>query len=279
MTLFERPGVKEVKQRITVSVKHRFHRVDERIKALRQAFHVLRANNDSRLIYALRDPSPRVRATAIELIAREKVVSLEGLVRHALTDSNTVVRTEAVEALGVLHKGSGTHLTDLTACLRDPKPIVRIVAIESLSLIKDRQSIPEILPLIKGDDPLVRAYAAISLADLGCLECLTHLVDALKQNQPEAAAAGILVALHLMGSKDRLPELITLLSSTEYQVRCFVANWLPRLGLHGEDLESAKHGVRIALNNPVARADASSMSRVLHELSEAHGRVAHTSKT
>ena len=72
-------------------------------------------------------------------------------------------------------------------------------------------AIPKILSLIKDDDPLVRAYAATSLADLKCFDCRARLAEAMKGNQPEAATAGILVALHLLGDASRFLDLLSLL--------------------------------------------------------------------
>jgi HEAT repeat protein len=184
-----------------------------------------------------------------------------------LSDPSDLVRAEAIEALGILREGSGEHHEDLVSLLGDVKKIVRIAAIESLVLIQDARSIPKIAACLKDADSLVRAFAAVGLAELGCKNCFELIADALSHETDDAAAAGFLVALVMLGDGTKLKQLFALLLSDQYRVRCFVANWLLRLNLNGEQIKAARAMVKEAFRHPLGRADASTMASVLKGLS------------
>ena len=144
--------------------------------------------------------------------------------------------------------------------------MVRIAAIESLAQIEDIRSIPEIEICLKDQDPLVRAYAAIGLAELGCDECLPRISNALAAERDDAAAVGFLVAMYMLGDEAKLPELLALLSSSQYRVRCFGANSLLDLNFSDEERRLAKTKLEEAMSHALALADAEAMSRVLEKL-------------
>ncbi len=226
----------------------------------------------SAITRALRDRSPRVRATAVDLVARQKRFEFSNEIHELLSDRSYLVRSEATEALGVLDEGSGNHHEDLASRLKDVKAGVRIAAIESIVQIEDAHSIPEMATCLKDRNPLVRAYAAIGLAQSGCRDFDDQILVALLDESDDTATAGFIVALVILGDKTRLKSLLGLLSSKQYQVRCFVANWIPRLKLKSEHLEWARAGLKQAYKHPLGRADESTVATVLKELS---GRVAH----
>jgi HEAT repeat protein len=117
---------------------------------------------------ALRDRSLRVRAAAIETIANEQVIELFDEVNKLLSDPSEVVRVGAVEAIGNIKEASGWHYNDLYSRLTDHRMMVRIVTIEALTQINDRRAIPNIKARLFDASPLVRAFAAIGLAELKC---------------------------------------------------------------------------------------------------------------
>ncbi|HEY1203470.1 MAG TPA: HEAT repeat domain-containing protein [Bryobacteraceae bacterium] len=215
---------------------------------------------------AMRDRSPVVRATAAELIAREKKASFLGSLHEMLSDASGLVRGEVIEALGVIEEGSGRHHEDLISRLHDVKPLVRIAAVESLARLQDLRAIPGITSCLQDQDSLVRAYAAIALAELGGSTCLPSISNALAAEGDETAAAGFLVAMRLLGDETKFAALLALLSSSGYRVRCFVANWLPRLKLARKELGAARMAVEEALSHPLGCADASTMSSALERL-------------
>ena len=233
-----------------------------RIEKLRQAAARGKSEVTPLISLALRDRSPSVRATAVELIAAQKDISFLNSVHHLLSDPNDLVRSEAIDALGTLEEGSGKHYEDLILRLHDEKRLVRISALESLALLQDLDAIREIQSILKDRDSLVRAYAAIALAELGSTASLSLISEALQRENDEAAEAGYLVALHILGDTTNFGRLLSLLSSAGYRVRCFVANWLPRLEMKESELAAAKARIEDALKQPLGRADASTMSNV-----------------
>ena len=236
--------------------------VHARIEIVRDAVVSGDQNVGAMISRAIRDRSPKVRATAAELIAKQKNVSFLGSLHDMLSDPSDIVRSEAIDALGIMEEGSGRHHEDLISRLRDVKPIVRIAAIESVTLLQDFSATPEIESCLEDDNSLVRAYAAIALAELGCAKCLPHISKALAVEKDEAASAGFMIAMYILGDGSKFTALLTLLSSDRYQVRCFVANWLPRLKLNSKELGAAKMKIEEALSHPLGRADASTMSSV-----------------
>ena len=240
--------------------------VDARVTRLRNALSSGGQTADAAILQATRDRSPIVRATAAELIAKESNVSFLGSLHEMLSDPSGLVRGEVIEALGVVEEGSGRHHEDLASRLRDVKPMVRIAAIETLAKLQDLVAIPGIESRLQDQDPLVRAYAAIALAELGGSTCLPSILNALAAEADDTAAAGLLVAIRLLGDETEFEALLALLSSSRYRVRCFVANRLPHMTLTHAELRSARAAVQEALNHPLGRADASTMSRVLVQL-------------
>jgi HEAT repeat protein len=240
--------------------------VDARVEMLRDAVLSGDQNLGAVILRAVRDRSPRVRATAAELIGEHKNELFLDSLHELLFDPSGLVRSEAIQALGVIEEGSGRHYEDLISRLRDKKSIVRIAAIESLAQLRDFEAISEIESSLEDHDSLVRAYAAIALAELGCSSCLPRILGALALEREDTATAGFLVAIRLLGEATKFTTLLALLDSNQYQVRCFVANWLPRLELTARELSQAKVSVEEALSHPLARADSSTMSRVLELL-------------
>lgn len=240
--------------------------VQGRVEHLRQTAASGRNEAAPLISRALQDRSPKVRATAVELIATHKDTSFLNSIHHLLSDPSDLVRSEAIDALGVLEEGSRKHYKVLISCLRDEKPLVRISALETLALLQDVNSIPEIKARLKDSDSLVRAYAAIALAELRSATSGSAISNVLQRENDETAAAGFLVALHLLGDRTRFSQLISLLSSRQYRVRCFVANWLPRLKLGASELAAAKAKVEQAAAHPLGLADASTMSSVREQL-------------
>lgn len=240
--------------------------VQERISILRDSF-VSGLRNATATSRSLRDRSPRVRAAAIELIAQHRADEYLSSVHSMLSDPSELVRIEALEAVGLLEEASGEHHEGLVCRLRDTKALIRITAIESLVQLRDTSAMPQIAARLKDTDPLVRAYAAIALAELGSKTCVDLILDALSVETADAATAGFLVSLVMLGDDTKLVHLLALLLSEEYRVRCFVANSLIRLGLEGEHLQAARAGVQEALDHPLGHADESNMFEVLDQLS------------
>jgi hypothetical protein len=68
--------------------------------------------------------------------------------------------------------------------LADPNPSTRWEAVDELGRTKDPAVIPHVLPLLRDSDLFVRMCAARVLADLGTLQGVPALIDALEDSEP-----------------------------------------------------------------------------------------------
>jgi HEAT repeat protein len=115
----------------------------------------------------LKDPSPRVRETALEIVRDEVLTELNDQVMGQISDKNNFVRQRPIECLGFFHEGEAISIPLLHSLLKDPNDLVRVETLESLFQIGDKKALPLIVQLLEDDHYLVRAYAAISIAQLG----------------------------------------------------------------------------------------------------------------
>jgi HEAT repeat protein len=114
----------------------------------------------------------------------------------------------------------------LVRLLRDPNPIVRLEAAESLSYIGDRRALAKLWAIARDGNPLVRSYAAAAIGVLARGSDRKRLERAVRAERSDAARIGFYHALYYMGDSDRLFDLIALLRRPHYAVRCAVARTL-----------------------------------------------------
>jgi HEAT repeat protein len=191
------------------------------------------------------------------------------LVERLLTDESEEVRHDAAECVGFLSKGGKQPHKRLRALLRDKSALVRAQAAESLALIGDRGALLGIALLLADSDPMVRSYAAGTIADLGGSAYLKKIHSALTREKNDLARAGMLEALVLLGERFFLRDLLGLLKSSDYHVRCSVANALEFLPLSPSDRTLAIAALKRASREPLAIADGSTLKRVLRTLRRA----------
>jgi HEAT repeat protein len=179
-----------------------------------------------RLTELLRNGDAAVReAAATEMRFRTQGPVKEAL-QSALRDRSPLVRRAAAESLGVNCRGSRRAPSMLIRLLRDPHPIVRLEATESLGYIGDRRVLPKIWAAARGGHPLVRSYAAAAIGGLGRGPDRHRLERALKTESSNTARIGFYDALYRLGDKDRLFDIVALLRTQDYRVRCAAARTL-----------------------------------------------------
>ncbi len=108
----------------------------------------------------LRDPEAGVRRVAAEIVGHLPSSEASVGLIEALGDDDPQVRAEALSGLA---RSRATLSPDvINACLSDPVPEVRLAAIDTLSQLAAAQhaSAAQLEPLLKDDDPQVRAQAA-----------------------------------------------------------------------------------------------------------------------
>lgn len=216
----------------------------------------------------LSDRSPRVRSAALDLVRVKKLREVNASVLNLLADKSGIVRHAAVECLGVLHEGEAVEASWLYPLLNDPFLIVRIEVLESLAEIGDRIALPLIAERLKDANPLVRAYAARSIAEFESHEFMPAIERASKTEKDENAKVGFADALFTLGDVSQFSVLLEFLSSGDYHVRCASANALSVADLTPVQLKAALEAVSHAASHALAVADRSTMERIEKELRE-----------
>ncbi|MDR3675761.1 MAG: HEAT repeat domain-containing protein [Acidobacteriota bacterium] len=238
--------------------------VEQREAILKRAASLEDAGELSRLLTAaMRDPSPFVRTEAIEIAAKNQVEAVIPAIERLLKDRNEMVRFTAVECLGSMGTG---HVRSIRSLLRDRSFLVRIETLEALALLNDHGALPGMAKLLSDDNPLVRAYAATSIAGVPGVFCVQAIHNAFDKEKDDTARAGFLLALLMLGRNEFFEAFLDLLSSANYRVRCYVANGLGGLPLNQSQLESAIKALSRAKRHAIARADRTSIASVLTEL-------------
>ena len=111
-----------------------------------------------------KDPSPQVRANAIEALADSPEV-LGPLIPEALHDENIGVRSTAALMVGRMRMGHAA--VDVRRLLQDPSPFVRASAIYALSRCGEPVDVTPMAGMLLGDpSPRVRSHVAYLLGEL-----------------------------------------------------------------------------------------------------------------
>lgn len=229
--------------------------VDERIAILERAASNRRPAELAPLLTVwMRDPSSSVRSKALQLAAEKKVKAAVYAVEKLLNDKSEKVRLTALECLGWLGKGNRRSIRLL---LRDSSFLVRIEALETLSVLRDHAALPGIAKLLRDKNGLVRAYAARSIAALHGSAHVKAIENGVQQEKQESARVGFLEALIILGRKNRFDEFLHLLSSKDYRVRCSVANALMDMRLDRSRMKLAIEALSRSKRHALGVADRS----------------------
>ena len=212
---------------------------------------------------ALSDRSPAVRDKAILLVAEHKLTEAARLVEPLLHDNNQDVRYDTAECVGILQKGRRSSPSGLRDLLRDRSAVIRAQAAESLGLLEDRGALPKIARLLSDKDPVVRSYAASTVGTLEGYTYLNNIRRGLIREKHDLARVGFYECLFLLGERESFPEMLMLLRSSDYHVRCSVANTLEGMPLEAPEVELAITALAAASRKPCAVADKTTTRRVL----------------
>jgi len=240
-------------------------------KVRAEALQSLAAANFVRLpeiaVQALSDQSPVVRTTAIEILIDSEEKSAFSRIKERLSDPNAEVRMRAAEALGRL-ANTGKIPKQLVNLLNDKDVLVRVAAAESLGLMRNRRALPALRQALHDRSPLVRCYVAEALGKIGDKREVALLRDALNTEENEIARVGGFKALYVLGNKEVLRSLLTILTNgKDYRARCAAANGLADLPLNTIDKQTTVNSVRQALRYEPTIAVRSSMRSSLATLS------------
>jgi HEAT repeat protein len=215
---------------------------------------------------AMRDRSPMVRSKAIEIVAERGTAEIVPMVEELLTDKNEQVRIDAVNCLASFTERSTRSREKLRVLLKDGSFLVRIQTLEALVRLRDRVGLPNIADLLSDKNPLVRAYSARSIAAFKGASYVPAIEAALRLEKKNSARAGFMEALLLLGKKEVLGAFLQLLHSSDYRVRCAVANALEDMPLDQFQAEAAINALSQARLHALGVADKSSITRILGKL-------------
>jgi HEAT repeat protein len=249
--------------------------VAQEVEALKRA-----AKRDKRKLLklmpgALRHRSPKVRDCAVLLATKLHLKEAVHLVEPLLRDNNEGVRYDSAECVGILERGRKSSPAGLLNLLQDSSALVRAQALESLALLEDRKALPKIVQLLSDREPVVRSYAATTIGELNGTAFLRNIQSGLATERIELARVGFYEALFSLGYRKTLPDMLMLLQSSNYHVRCAAANALESMPLDAGEVELASGALRAASLKPLFRADETTTSRVLKTLKSRQ--VAHSS--
>lgn len=220
-----------------------------------------------RLTEALHDPSPNVRCNAVQIVAETELNAVLPIMDELLCDADEKVRIEALACFQSFQNVPRSSLDKMHSLLQDKSFLVRIEALECLAYLGDHRALPAIASLLSDISPLVRAYAARSIAALeGGTSYVQQLNDILGSEKHDSARAGILEALFLLGEQKAFTPFLQLLSSTDYRVRCGIANSLAEIHLNQDQLVAAISALVQAGQHAIAKADKLTVMRTLDAL-------------
>jgi len=170
--------------------------------------------------------SPNVREKALNALADRDERMGRIAARASLEDTDWCVRNAAAEILGVF--GNRQDVRRLRRALTDEHWVMRATVADSLGQIGGKAVHPHLLHAMTHDPhPVVRRDAAYALTYARSAEIVPQLEKALDIEKAEQARQGLLSALVKLGQRERLVELLALLSSEDCSVRHAVINILP----------------------------------------------------
>jgi len=120
---------------------------------------------------------------------------------EGLQDSNSVVRSGVIDALGQLRD---TRAVDpLVRMLQDEDRQVRADAAEALGSIGDQNAVEPLVALLTDEDRYVRCQACYALGDIGTLRVFDPLVTVFNDPDPHVRHAAVVNLARLQGMRIR----------------------------------------------------------------------------
>jgi len=211
---------------------------------------------------ALKDKSPTVRGLAVEIIGERKIDEMLANVLLMLKDSDSEVRTLAVESIGKL-ANANFPVDTLANYLNDKSELVRVSVAEILGEIGNVSVLDDLKTALNDKSPLVRRYVAEAIGSIGQQKSAEILQKYLSNEDDESAKVGFYVGLYKLNKKDFLENLINLLESEDYRLRCASANSLSILNLSSSEISQVVSALNQALSKEKTVAARSSIESTL----------------
>lgn len=169
------------------------------------------------LVATLESPDPLVRsaaAHALGTLGAENAGPAGSALMNLLNDSEVIVRSEVVDALGVLRFAPAVEPIR-RMLLNDSDPLVRASAAETLGDLDDARALPELALALGDTDEAVRAYAANSIGLLGAPQLLPQLQSYILLEHSPNVKAELHAARYRLGAREDLHALLNLLDTAD----------------------------------------------------------------
>lgn len=176
------------------------------------------------LIRALRDDNPGVQDASIQ-----SLISIGGevtayMVTPLLRDEIPFIRNAAIVILRALGQVS---IPCLYGLLNDKDDDIRKFALDLLGEIREGVPFERIIPLLKDQNPNVRASAANALGMIGQRECIPYLIEGI--HDEEWVAFSVIEAIGKIGDEMALDALLGVLSSGSEPLRLAAIDAISRI--------------------------------------------------
>lgn len=182
-------------------------------------------------------------------------------------DRSGEVRARAIE---VLSKFPGIEPRYFIEALSDRDELVRIQAIESISVRKEARAIRQLRKSLTDPSDLVRSYAAAAIGALGVQADRTLLRKVLAQEKSDAARLGLLEGLWLANDRTAINDAFRLLDSDDHRVRCAAAEAMARTFTTAETRDRIRTALRARLTIETTVSAREALKRTLALVSRSH---------
>jgi HEAT repeat protein len=211
-------------------------------------------------IQGLRDPDAGVRRVSAEIVSHLATPEAATALVDALTDDDTAVKVAALKGLTGYQASSA--LMEISACLSDSEPEVRLTAIYSLGqlALSARDTVAQVEPLLTDSDALVRIQAAQTILLVSNDDGARKMLHQMATHSDPLMRASALEALGQCGDKSAFTLAVTALEDVQSIVRKAAARALVNL----TPLEALSHLVQHLDDNDASVCEvlARSISRI-----------------
>lgn len=177
---------------------------------------------DKNLKEKLNSKNPVDREYVAEALGEIRSKISREILKALIYDKNTFVIIRALESLEKV--GFKKDFEVIVPLLKNKDELVRISAVEVVSTLGEKKAVKYLIDMLKDKSSIVRSYAASSIGLDGNKEHIRILENKLASERSTYARIGLFFGLHHLGKHDVLENIIRLLKSRQYRVRCAVAN-------------------------------------------------------
>jgi HEAT repeat protein len=246
--------------------KSKYKSVLERYDALEHRIAINDADLESLLATSLLDRSPRLRWLAARAVGEKQLDKLAPNLLKLIGHKDYMTRVCAIESIGMLAVRKQVAF-ELVRYLRDPVELVRVVTAEAVGRIRNTNVLDELEKSLSDSSSLVRSYVADAIGGLGLEKSVKSLEKYLEKENSEEAKVGFYRALYSLGKKEYISELLNLLNSDDYHVRCAVASSIQEMTLTKKEKKMVLIKLKVALTKESTVAGRDSIERSIAEIS------------